>query len=209
MHNIYGPAITIGLITGLLVPISLIRLGIYNPLLFLILPFAIPLLWIIMLRLSLFLQQYIHSIHQFAKFVVVGFLNAAIDFGSLNILSSITGITSGILIGGINIPGLILNIGNGYFWNKHWVFNAKDKFISSIIPFVTVAMIGIFLNSGIIIFMTTYISPPVALSDEVWLNLTKVVAIGVNVFWNFIGYKFFVFKNIKSDDVPNSNAENF
>jgi putative flippase GtrA len=207
MRNKYGIAVFIGFITGLLLPITFIQLDIYHPALFIILPFSIPLMWIMMLRSSLFLERYILSIHQFAKFLVVGFLNAAIDFGSLNILSSITGITSGFLIGGVNIPGFILNIGNGYFWNRHWVFNARDRFADSITPFIIVAVIGVFLNSSIIILMTTYISSPITLSDELWLNLAKVAATSINALWNFIGFKFFVFRNVKLDGIPSSGIE--
>jgi len=194
MHNTYSVAIFIGVVTGFLAPISFFNLGIYHPSLFFILPLGIPLMWVIGLRLALFLKQYISWIHQFAKYSIVGFLNAAIDFGSLNILSSMTGITSGFLVGGINIPGLILSFGNGYFWNRRWVFNAKGAFVDTIALFAIIVGVGVLINSGIVVFITTHISPPATMSPEVWLNIAKVAATVVNIFFNFVGFKYLVFK---------------
>ena len=43
--------------------------------------------------------------------------------------------------------------------------------------------------------ITTYTSPMFALSQPLWLNAAAVVATGISLIWNFIGYRVFVFKN--------------
>ncbi|MFC1625335.1 GtrA family protein [Patescibacteria group bacterium] len=158
------------------------------------LPIIIPILWIIGLWLGKFLARWMSVMYQFAKFVVVGFLNTAIDFGVLNLLSIMTGLTGGFLIGGVNIPGFTLASLNSYFWNKFWVFRAGEKSFSDFFTFAIVVLIGVFINGGIVIFVTTYVNPLFGLSPERWLNIAKAGATAISLIWNFIGFKFIVFK---------------
>ena len=59
---------------------------------------------------------------QFGKFLVVGTLNTAIDFGTLNLLSWFTGIYGGVRLAPINVLGVLLALTNSYLLNKHWTF---------------------------------------------------------------------------------------
>ena len=52
---------------------------------------VVPLLWIAGRIFGHILQRYIPAMDQFSKFVAIGFTNAAIDFGYLNILIAHTG----------------------------------------------------------------------------------------------------------------------
>ena len=47
----------------------------------------IPILWILGVNLGYFLGQWLGFFDQFGKFSAIGFTNAAVDFGVLNILS--------------------------------------------------------------------------------------------------------------------------
>jgi putative flippase GtrA len=44
---------------------------------------------------------------QFGKFLAVGTLNTGIDFGTLNLLSWLTGIYGGVQLAPINVPGVL------------------------------------------------------------------------------------------------------
>ncbi|MFC1756542.1 GtrA family protein [Patescibacteria group bacterium] len=162
----------------------------------------IPLLWVIGLSITKFLVRWVSFAYQFGKFIVVGFLNSSLDFGILNALSIFTGLTSGFFIGGVNIPGVILATTNSYFWNKFWVFRKngepRSTDYSDFFSFIPVVIISIFINGGIIILITTYVSPFWNLSPERWLNVAKVIATSVSLFWNFLAFKFFVFKSKKN-----------
>ena len=134
-------------------------------------------------------------IKQFSKFVVIGFINTALDFAILNLLMWWTGIYSGSWIILLNIASFSIAVFNSYFWNKYWTFKDKDKIeAKEFSQFVIVTLIGLAINSSIIFGVTTLISPMFGLSPELWANLAKAAATGFSLIWNFAGYKFFVFK---------------
>lgn len=159
---------------------------------------GLPILWMLALIVGRFLSRWLSWIYQFVKFCILGFLNTAIDFGVLNLLSLYTGLTSGFIIGGVNVPGFIIAATNSYFWNKFWVF-AKEKKegektdYSDILTFILVIVSGMIVNSGAMILISTYVHPFFGLSPERWLNISKVIATVISLVWNFLGFKFFVF----------------
>src|SRR3989344_4813126 len=68
------------------------KFSLMKPALFVVL----PLLTILGMSIANFIGKKILLIWQFAKFVLVGILNTAIDFGVLNLLIFLTGITQGV-----------------------------------------------------------------------------------------------------------------
>jgi putative flippase GtrA len=135
-------------------------------------------------------------VKQLVKFVVVGGINTGIDFLILNIEMVLTGITSG--------PGMIaqnsISFGlatvNSYFLNKRWTFEDKDTQKEGVkfSQFLMVSIVGICINGGIVYLITTFVHPMFGLNPQLWANLAKVAATGISLIWNFIGYKFIVFK---------------
>jgi len=134
------------------------------------------------------------TINQFSKFVVIGFMNTAIDFAILNFLMWWTGIYSGASIILLNIISFSIAVFNSYFWNKYWTFRDLDKIeAKEFSQFILVTLIGLAINSSIVYGITTLISPMFGISPELWANLAKAAATGFSLIWNFIGYKFIVF----------------
>lgn len=185
----------VGFLVGVFAIPTLFNLGIHNRLFLIILPLAVPPLWMLGLWLGGFLSRWFAFTTQFSKFVAVGFLNTAIDFGVLNLLSSATGITTGFIIGGINIPGFVIAVFNSYFWNKLWVFRDRqeENIFRDFPKFLVITLVGLFINSGIVILVTTFIHPFLGVEARVWLNIAKAVAASLSLIWNFVGYKFVVF----------------
>ncbi len=134
------------------------------------------------------------TINQFSKFIVIGFMNTAIDFAILNFLMWWTGIYSGASIILLNIISFSIAVFNSYFWNKYWTFRDLDKIeAKEFSQFILVTLIGLAINSSIVYGITTLISPMFGISPELWANLAKAAATGFSLIWNFIGYKFIVF----------------
>jgi len=145
---------------------------------------------------------------QFFKFIVVGFMNTAIDFLVLNFLMWQTGIYQGKWIISLNAISFSIAISNSYFWNKYWTFRAKGPAVAPLemSQFLIVSLIGTVINSGVIFGLTTYIPPAFGLGRELWpvsnalrsaagwANFAKVMATGLSLIWNFLGYKFVVFR---------------
>ena len=145
------------------------------------------------------LKKYRELIKQFERFVLIGFMNTGIDFAVLNLLMWATGIYKGKWILLLNAGSFSIAVINSYFWNKRWTFKAREadeagEVAKEFSQFIGVTLIGLAINSGIVFSITTFISPLFGLSIGLWANLAKAAATGISLIWNFIGYKFFVFK---------------
>jgi len=132
---------------------------------------------------------------QFVRFGIIGGVNTLIDFGILNLLMWWTGIHSGGQIVLLNIISFAIAVTNSYFWNKYWAFKDKDSTgVMEFSQFIAVTLVGLAINSTIVYVVTTFIDPMFGLNETLWANLAKVAATGFSLIWNFIGYKFIVFK---------------
>lgn len=195
---------TIGGLVGFFAGIAAIptafNLGVHSAAKLLLLPWAVALIFAAGMWVAAILARRMLFFTQFSKFVAVGFLNTAIDFGILNLLSRTLGVSAGFILGGVNVPGFVVAISNSYFWNKLWVFqdrNHGEPLFKDFPKFFAVTAIGLLINSAIVIALTTYVSPIFGASRALWLNLGKVGATVVTLIWNFAGYKLFVFRQEK------------
>lgn len=137
------------------------------------------------------------ALFQFAKYGAAGALSAFIDLGILNIFSLASGIYSGAPILIFNSVGFLIATTNAYFWNRLWVFrkDGERPNVREYARFICVTFTGLLLNTGIVYLMTTVIGAPDGVSEPIWENISKFSAIIPNVMWNFIGYKFIIFKS--------------
>jgi putative flippase GtrA len=83
---------------------------------------------------------------------------------------------------------------NSYFLNKFWTFkSASGRFPR----FFIISLIGFGINVGIASLLVNIIGNPFAflgVSDVIWANIGAIAATLCTMTWNFIGYKFIVFK---------------
>lgn len=140
-------------------------------------------------------------IYQFSKFAAVGTLNSFIDFGVVNILITVTGITGGAYYSVLKAISFIFSTTNSFFWNKLWTFDSKGgNTAEQAIKFYVIAGIGLLLNVGAASLVVAL--KPAASSATLWASLFGPLAgIAVSFLWNFLGYKFLVFKKIESSAV--------
>src|SRR3989344_5524998 len=87
----------------------------------------VPVLWVLGVNLGYFLGQWLAFFNQFGKFSAVGFTNAAVYFGILNILISWSDINRGAWYSVFVALSFIIGTTHSYFWNKFWVFQATDN----------------------------------------------------------------------------------
>ena len=183
-----------GFLTGALFLVILWFLAVSFPYQAIFALVLIPALWAAGVWLGKFLSRWIPFFAQFGKYSAAGFLSAAIDFAVLNYISYLTGVTAGIIIGWVNVPGFLFAVINGYLWNKLWVFKDRDErgLFADFPKFFAVTIGGLIINSVLIIVLTSYISPPI--KPTLWLNIAKFFANTAVLLWNFTGFKFIVFK---------------
>jgi putative flippase GtrA len=170
---------------GLTYLTPVVRLGIF--LAFLILaPLA---LWIAKL-----LSRWIPALYQFAQFAAVGTLNSFIDVGVFNLETFFYGssfISNG-LFATFKAISFLFGTTNSFIWNKYWTFGAKEKTnAKEVSGFYGVAIVGWVFNVGAATFVKS-IGP---VGSRTWVNIVAPLAgIAVSFIWNFIGYKYWVFK---------------
>ena len=133
---------------------------------------------------------------QFSKFVLIGGVNTAIDFAVLNIEIKLTGITSGSGLFVLNTISFLVAVINSYFMNKYWTFQdvTRNREETKFAQFIAVSLAGSGINSSIVAGITTFIAPAFGISPILWANVAKLLATGISLVWNFVGYKLFVFK---------------
>lgn len=141
------------------------------------------------------LSQKIKIIWQLAKFVLVGVLNTIVDIGVLNILILLSGIASGASYSIFKGFSFILSVINSYFWNKHWTFEKKrEKKPEEFLQFFIVSIVGFAINVISASLIVNLIGPQFGLSSAIWANVGAIGAAFCGMTWNFLGYKFIVFK---------------
>lgn len=150
-----------------------------------------PVLAVIGLWISYLLAKRWSVFLQLGKFFLVGSGNTFIDFGILNFLIFSTGIASGIDFSLFKGLAFVVATTNSYFWNKLWTFQSNT---GNFWQFLIVSLIGLVINVGIASIVVNLINPIGAMTPGQWANLGALVAIFVSLFWNFVGYKFLVFK---------------
>ncbi len=187
-------SILIGFIIGVFAPSILNNVGKSLPLqeFYLVI---FPILTLVGMWVTYIIAARVPVLVQIAKFGAVGVANTVIDFGILNFLSAYFEIYSGAAISPLNATSFTVAVVNSYFWNKYWTFKAgKESGSKQFIEFIIVSVIGILINTAIVYLATTFAQPFAGFSEAQWLNVSKVFATFLSLVWNFIGYKFIVFK---------------
>jgi len=161
-------------------------------LLAIIFPILAPLgLWVASL-----LGKKIVSIYQLAKFLLIGVIATIFDLGTLALFINMSGIDSGIGFNLFKGTSFIIATILKYVPDKYWAFkkressNVKKEFVQ----FFAVTLIGLGVNVFIANFIVNVMGPQFGLPAKLWANLGGIGAVVVTFAWNFIGYKFIVFK---------------
>ncbi len=149
---------------------------------------------------------------QIAKFGVIGVLNTLVDLGVLALLLFILthyyGIASTARLFAIGATivtvyavcksiSFVVAVANSYYWNKYWTFEsgAAQKTRSQFIQFFVVSIIGFVINVVTASYVFQSIHPIGGMSAEQWALMGAATGSIAGLAWNFIGYKFIVFKN--------------
>jgi putative flippase GtrA len=154
----------------------------------------IPILWILGVLLGYFLGQWLKFFNQFGKFAAIGFTNAAVDFGVLNLLIANTGFHSGGWYTVFKAISFMVAVIPSYFWNKYWAFEGNEGVRFEFAKFLSVAVVSIFINDGVASFVVNYVQPFGGLSSAVWANVGAMAGSAVALVFSFVGFKLAVFK---------------
>jgi len=159
-------------------------------------PIILPILSVFGVFVASFLGRKIPALFQLAKFCLVGALNTFVDLGILNLLMVIFGLSAGWLYSLFKAISFSCSVVHSYFWNKFWTFKKKETKGAGkeFGKFFLIAGTGFLLNVSIASFIVNVVGPQFGLSAEIWGNIGAIIAIICVFMWNFLGYKFLVFK---------------
>ena len=182
------------------------RLGLPAGLFLALLPWIMAVMYLAALWIGDQLARKLPIFLQITKFGAVGAFNTVIDFGIFNLLMLLSYRDVAVKIAGgyggsllfvvlLNTPGFVIAVINSFYWNKWWVFqkNNNEKAATNFPQFLVITVLGSLINSGIV-WGTTVISAS-GLSSPTFFNAAKAGATIITLIWNFLGYKFIVFKS--------------
>ena len=124
------------------------------------------------------------------RFVAVGGINTAIDFGVLFLLR-----TLGLPVVPANIISTSCAFCFSFFANKKYTFKTTDANVRrEIILFIAVTAFGLWVLQTVVIQLITYALSGSYLSDNAILLIAKLLATVVSLIWNYTMYSRIVFK---------------
>jgi len=130
-------------------------------------------------------------------------MNTGVDLAVLNAETLITGAKEGSLYAIQKGLSFLVAVTFSYFLNKNWTFRDKSKEDEGrkFSQFLFVSIVGMLVNVTAATVVVTYLKTPVnnllnlpMLTDQLWVNIGALSGTALGLIWNFIGYKFWVFK---------------
>jgi putative flippase GtrA len=161
-----------------------------------LLPISFPILALFAIWLSDLIGKKYLFVYQLAKFLLTGAFFAIFDLIIFNILMGWLGIEKEEVLKYatfVAISFLIVTIFK-YFANKYWAFEKreKEKIEKEFGIFLLITIISGFIQTGVASFAFKILV--LKISEFLAGNIGKILGIVVASTWNFLGYKFIVFK---------------
>lgn len=155
---------------------------------------------------------------RFLKFCVVGTIGTAIDFGILNLLYNVLGLSQVFS----NVVSVSAATVNNYTWSRFWVYpeTKHQQGGRKFVQFVIVSLIALGLNTGILWVTDHWFLGELGLFGGLvapvagWVGMehsvlssngAKVIATGIVLFWNFFANRMWTFRDV--DHVQKADAE--
>jgi putative flippase GtrA len=185
-----------GLGLGVLAAWMIKGFGIIMPALNFILPVLLPILAVFAIWVCYIIGKKYLFVFQLGKFLLIGIFFALIDLVFLNILLEIFHITAGTAYTVFVGVSFVIATSIKYVADKYWAFEKKEgeKMGTEFGKFFIITLISGVIQAAIASFVVNKIGPQFGASSMVWANVGKILGIAVASAWNFLGYKFIVFK---------------
>ncbi len=127
---------------------------------------------------------------RFVRFLAVGALGTALDFGLLTALK-LAGVTTLLA----NSFSFTAGVANNFTWNSRWTFSDRRTRDAGVqfFQFLLVSLVGLALNNAIVLLLEAPLGA--LIGDAAWgYAPAKVIATGVVVFWNYFANRNWTFR---------------
>ena len=161
-----------------------------------LLPIFLPVLALICLWFAYFIGKKFLFVFQLAKFLLTGAFFSLIDLVVLNFLMIRFGVTEGMPYLIFVAVSFVVATCFKYVADKYWAFEnaGKNQLGLEFGKFFTITLISAGIQIGVADLVVNEIGAQFGIDPLIWGNIGKIAGITVASAWNFIGYKFIVFK---------------
>jgi putative flippase GtrA len=155
--------------------------------------FILPIVSFLCLWLSYIIGKKLLFIFQVAKYFLVGVFVTIIDLKLFELLVWIFAPINPIISKAISF---LVSTYLKYLGNKNWTFEKLEKegIKQEIFQFFIVTIVGLGIDVSSFFYFTKIIGPQLGTPENIWIKLSVIFSALVAAMWNFIGYKFMVFK---------------
>ena len=133
-------------------------------------------------------------IYQVAKHLLVGAFATVIDLKLFELLVWLLAVS----INPITAKGMsfVFSVLIKYAGNKYWAFeqHQKENWHKEALQFFFITIIGLLIDLGVFYYATNVVGAPSGINVMLWTKLSVILAAIAAAAWNFLGYKFLVFK---------------
>lgn len=141
---------------------------------------------------------------RFLRFAVVGVIGAIVDFGVMNLMSSVFHAPL-VVAGTISFIAAILS---NFTWNRYWTYpdSRTRPFLRQLSMFTIVSVTGLAIRIPLLAVLEPVLlrlvgSLPIELTVQavelISDNLTLVVAVIVVMFWNFFVNRYWTYNDVQ------------
>ena len=129
------------------------------------------------------------------RFAVVGIIKAAIDFGLFNLILFASPTGSGPTILFANTTGFSVAIASSFLLNARYTFRVRAR-RRRFWRYVAVSLMGLALYNGALALLLAVWDP----EGIAALNVAKAASLVASTAWNFLGYRYLVFRSDPAAD---------
>ena len=136
--------------------------------------------------------QHPQEVKRFYRFAVVGAVGAVVDFGILNLGIQVFGLEKWLA----NILSFTAAVISNFTWNRLWTYpeSRSEPLLGQLGQFGLVNLVGLGINEVIFLSLDMWVFN----SWGAWgYNVSKAIAIGVVLFWNFFVNRVWTYRKIK------------
>ena len=155
-----------------------------------------PLLALLGLWLCQIIGRRLTFVHQAGKHLLIGAFATIFDLKLFEWLIWVAGIV--FLVNPLVAKGVSFIAATfiKYWGNKYWAFERHENanMRQELTQFFLITIIGLIIDVAVFYGAIKFLGPFIPFSPILWTKLAVIMAALVAAIWNFLGYKFFVFK---------------
>jgi putative flippase GtrA len=152
---------------------------------------------------------------RFAKFIVVGVVGAAVDFGAFNLLSTLLHFNAVFA----SIISFGAAVASNFIWNRYWIYpDSRSKSLRRQgAQFTLVNVIGLVIRTPIFALLEPFLgsefqvmgAPKYGLNPNfLGHNMALAIAVIVVMLWNFFVNRYWTYNDVDAIEIDSVNVEN-